>query len=635
MKGKGFVGLFIIGMALIGALGSGHSSEELSPYKVTEFVVERAPQVQDSPAISGRWAVWRSGPGEGKRLSVRNLDSGETITVITGESLLTPVDVSGDVLVAAEYNPENRKGIFGYRLPGGERFTIAPLTGDAVFYRTSPRIDGETVVWAEGSAANRDIYGRNLRTGETFPIVQHPALQEDPAISGNYMVWRDARHAADTTSFLEADLYGYDLASRREFRITPRTGDVGPPAISGNRVVWRALREGASYVVVYSIPEGRELITIPISAPLSFSTSVDIDGDLVVWNAQGEYDGDIFGYDLKLGRQFIISRAIGNQMDPHISGRRVIWVDTRNSGVGKYEYDADIYGALLGEEPTPPPPYIGAPEAADARIEILWPHGGAPVTEADRANIGVWLFYPNTLKLTPCQWSPRVQLWRSLNNEPARLVALGRMVGDLNYSAGRAVPTWAFNDVSVYEARDPRSKLYFFITLGGTPSRSMIWAHGADPRTYFPLQDVPVGTSAVVGAVEAKIEIVWPHDAEGKPRLVAEAPLVNIRALLLRPGTLLSVPSDWTPRVRLLRALNNEVLVAVAEGKKRLIQAPGFTYPVWDFDDVDVSGARDPANKYYFTLEVEGVQAFPNIWAHGADARTYFPQKDTPASVCQ
>jgi len=69
----------------------------------------------------------------------------------------------------------------------------------------------------------------------------------------------------------------------------------------------------------------------------------------------------------------------------------------------------------------------------------------------------------------------------------------------------------------------------------------------------------------------------------------------------------------------------------VAVGEKRLIQRGGFTYPVRDFNDVDVGAANDPVNEYYFTLEVDGVETHTNVWARGADARTYFPQMDTPA----
>ena len=52
----------------------------------------------------------------------------------------------------------------------------------------------------------------------------------------------------------------------------------------------------------------------------------------------------------------------------------------------------------------------------------------------------------------------------------------------------------------------------------------------------------------------------------------------------------------------------------------------------WDFNDVDISAARDPLNRIYFWVSVDGVPTDSNVWAHGADARTIFPQPDVLTS---
>ena len=43
----------------------------------------------------------------------------------------------------------------------------------------------------------------------------------------------------------------------------------------------------------------------------------------------------------------------------------------------------------------------------DARIEVVWPHDFAPVTEADQANIGLRLFAPAASRRRPAAGSPR------------------------------------------------------------------------------------------------------------------------------------------------------------------------------------------------------------------------------------
>jgi hypothetical protein len=54
----------------------------------------------------------------------------------------------------------------------------------------------------------------------------------------------------------------------------------------------------------------------------------------------------------------------------------------------------------------------------------------------------------------------------------------------------------------------------------------------------------------------------------------------------------------------------------------------GLKFLAWDFNDVDVSAANDPLNRLYFWVTVDGITTYSNIWAHGADARTLFPQPD-------
>ena len=71
----------------------------------------------------------------------------------------------------------------------------------------------------------------------------------------------------------------------------------------------------------------------------------------------------------------------------------------------------------------------------------------------------------------------------------------------------------------------------------------------------------------------------------------------------------------------------------LAIGEKRMFTTSGRTFPVWDFNDIDVSAARDPADKLSFFITVDGVEALPNIWTHAVDPRTLFPQQDSPLGV--
>ncbi len=270
-----------------------------------------------------------------------------------------------------------------------------------------------------------------------------------------------------------------------------------------------------------------------------------------------------------------------------------------------------------------------------AKIEIVWPHDGASVRDADLANITAYLLAgdgadPATaLDSPPCDWSPTVRLWVALNAQPASPVAVGqkRFVTD----GGHTFPAWDFNDVDVSAARDPSNKLMFFVTVDGVRVLHNVWSHAADTRTIFPQQDFPTG--AVTQApmtVDARIEIVWPHD--GLP--LDQATLANITAFLLERGTLqvFSPQTAWSPTVRLHWALNSDAEQAPGSGRigaSRIATANGgLEFLVWDFNDVDTGATRDPLNKLYFWVSVDGVPTHSNIWAHGGDARTIFPQAD-------
>jgi hypothetical protein len=228
-----------------------------------------------------------------------------------------------------------------------------------------------------------------------------------------------------------------------------------------------------------------------------------------------------------------------------------------------------------------------------------------------------------------CDWDPTVKLWAALNAQPARFVAVGQK--RMATIDGRTFPVWDFNDVDVSAARDPANKLTFFATVDGVRTLHNVWTHAADARTVFPQTDVPTGTiSRSPAAVDGRIEIVWPHD-----NLPPEqATLANITAYLFAADTLrASAPeANWVPTVRLHGSLNanTEKMPGIGiVGVPRTITASnGVEFQAWDFNDVDISAARETLNRLYFWVSVDDVVTFPNVWAHGVDARTIYPQPD-------
>ncbi len=268
----------------------------------------------------------------------------------------------------------------------------------------------------------------------------------------------------------------------------------------------------------------------------------------------------------------------------------------------------------------------------------MWPHGGAAVQDADRANIKVYLIVPaagtsGLLHPPACAWTPVVKLWGALNAQPARVIGIGEK--RMAVEGGRTFPVWDFNDVDVSAARDPSNKLSFFATVDGVRTLHNVWVHANDARTIFPQADMPTGVmSRLPATLDARIEIVWPHDSLPTDR----ATQANITAYLLSTNGTLAVPpgAGWLPTARLHWSLNNDPETPPDVGllgvPRTMTAANGVKFVAWDFNDVDVSVARDPLNRIYFWVSTDETVAAPNIWAHGTDARTIFAQPDSMQS---
>ena len=285
--------------------------------------------------------------------------------------------------------------------------------------------------------------------------------------------------------------------------------------------------------------------------------------------------------------------------------------------------------------PTPTPTATPTLPPIIAKIEIVWPHGSAPVDEAKLANITAHLYGDELLNPVACDFDDPVRLWAALNNDPARPVAVGepRRVNE----NGRVFTLWDFNDIDVSAANNLENKLNFFVTVDGYETHRNIWTHGADARTLAPEQDVPTDvTHNMPPSVDAKIEILWPHG--NAP--ITEAQLANISGMLFEQNTLKVLGSGVLPRppVRLFWSENNGINFNARQaplGEARVLEGSQFDYLVWDFNDIDISSANDPDNRIYFWLEADGVPNAPNIWTHGASGLTIAPEQDIPVRSCR
>ena len=216
-----------------------------------------------------------------------------------------------------------------------------------------------------------DLKCRDLTTGQVFSITGEPGSSDvQPKIDGNVVVWfgTGSRWGHEPSN---SCVFAYDLESKEMYTLRQYswTESYSHPSISGDKVVWiehlgiDPRPTGSSealnwYDTEYNICgadisdlANPEYFTIMENAgrrdpypcytySSDFDDVIDIDGDIVVFEAHGDiYGADIS--DLENIEVFVICKAFGRQYDPSISGDTVVWTDGRDASNSSI-YAADI-----------------------------------------------------------------------------------------------------------------------------------------------------------------------------------------------------------------------------------------------------------------------------------------------------
>jgi photosystem II stability/assembly factor-like uncharacterized protein len=512
----------------------------------------------------------------------------------------------------------------GARLETGARKTIAvaPSDGNTVYLGGRPAL----------RSADRGL------TWTPMPVLLPGQAEQTQDVSGIVVAADDAAHlwaALDGGGVLESrdagrSWQGIGLAGQPvRWLAAGAAGQGGPPLYAG------VAEDG-----IYRLDDGNWTASadgLPLrSTILSFVADPRTPG--LLWAARdggGIYrstDGGKSWVNVAVGLGENLAQALA--LDFSVPGGVLIGTAT-----------AGVWALRPNSQPVAKATALSTAKAApgragvDARIEVVWPHDWAPVTEAKQANIGLRLFAPDSLAPPACGWQPKVTVWQAANTNPIEPAGLAEQ----RSVDGQPFPYWNLNDADVSSANDPSQKIYFMVQVDGVDTATSVWAHGADPRTYFPQPDVPSGTATEdPEAVDARIQVVWPHDEAGAPRSVREGTLANVLVTFFKHGTRLSVPVDWRPAgVTLYGAWDQEVGKPLAtEAVRSVRQAGAIAYPVWEFNNIPVARATVPSAAegigatLYLWVIADAVQTYPNIWAHGADSRTHFPAMDEPIQGC-
>lgn len=336
-------------------------------------------------AESGRDKLWAS-PGaiglDGSASS--DADPPDELTYIWTQIEGPPVSLDARIS-ARPYFQCKEPGIYQFELVVSDGFVssepdrvtieAAPFTVDSEPFETtnwnmgwfySPAVAGSGVVCVQegDDYRNWQLFWIDTKTGESR-IFDGGAVEAKPQIEGDLLVW-----AAGPGYYFQpilTSIHLADLASGDTMVLERSTGDrsCGYPAISGSKVVWLRHHnvdtgDEAGYnqrpydICGADISDVDNPVFFTIAEDVGHGVPyphddyyryhegyVDISGDIVVW----EGDGDIFGADisdLNHIRIFAICTAPERQYDPAISGDLVVWTDERDD-IG------DIYAADISD----------------------------------------------------------------------------------------------------------------------------------------------------------------------------------------------------------------------------------------------------------------------------------------------
>ncbi len=115
-------------------------------------------------------------------------------------------------------------------IASGERTTISENGGWGNVVVTST-----TVAWIGDEG---HVWQVNILTGETQQLTQVPAERFNLAGNDRWLVWQDKRNETGDANYYAADIYAFDLTAGVEIPIAVADGVQQQPALSGDTIVW-------------------------------------------------------------------------------------------------------------------------------------------------------------------------------------------------------------------------------------------------------------------------------------------------------------------------------------------------------------------------------------------------------------
>ncbi|MDR7318236.1 hypothetical protein [Brevibacillus nitrificans] len=217
-------------------------------------------------------------------------------------------DISADYAV---WMVEGEKTITLYDLDDNSETQI----GNKSSAKTSPRVDGNYVVWIDSRDGGTDVYMYDVSMKKES-LISSGSKVTQLEISGKNVVW-------DDKSDKGTDIYLYNITSGDVEQITT-SGKASNPSVGDTYVAWQDERNGSSDIYTYNLKTKAEKAAVTTRGD---QVNPSISEDHVVFEDQsGDYD-QIGSYDVNKGKTTILTTDSSDKTLPHAFETTYVVID--------------------------------------------------------------------------------------------------------------------------------------------------------------------------------------------------------------------------------------------------------------------------------------------------------------------
>ncbi|AYB37038.1 TolB family protein [Brevibacillus laterosporus] len=174
--------------------------------------------------------------------------------LVNGDTAAAPygMDFDGDYAVWVEESGKN----YSIVIYDVDDESIKKKISSNSSKKVAPRIDRNTIVWAQQEKNGYELYAYDLKKDKERVLTNQDARVTDPeeiVFKDNVVVWKDKRDGG-------TNIYAIEVGSDKEYRISTG-GKASHPSVYDDQVVWQDERNGRSELYQNQLGSSKENLT--------------------------------------------------------------------------------------------------------------------------------------------------------------------------------------------------------------------------------------------------------------------------------------------------------------------------------------------------------------------------------------